>query len=313
MKRKILITGGAGNLGASLAKRFIQNANNYVTIVDDLSTGCLQKLPSIKYSNWKFVQADVNRLSDIGPIMEANQFDYVFHYAAVVGVTRTLEHPRKVLRDIDGIRNILDLSVQTGVKRVFYSSSSEVYGEPVELPLHEETSPLNSKLPYAIVKNVGEAYYRTYYQEYGLSYTIFRFFNTYGPRQSPDFVMAKFIALALAGKDITIYGSGLQTRTFCYVDDNTETIEKILEEGRCKNDLINIGSADEITILELAEQIIKITNSTSKIIHLPALKEGDMTRRQPDIQKMMGILDRKLIGLDEGIKMMVESVKFCGA
>ena len=313
MKRKILITGGAGNLGASLAKRFIQNANNYVTIVDDLSTGCLQKLPSIKYSNWKFVQADVNRLSDIGPIMEANQFDYVFHYAAVVGVTRTLEHPRKVLRDIDGIRNILDLSVQTGVKRVFYSSSSEVYGEPVELPLHEETSPLNSKLPYAIVKNVGEAYYRTYYQEYGLSYTIFRFFNTYGPRQSPDFVMAKFIALALAGKDITIYGSGLQTRTFCYVDDNTETIEKILEEGRCKNDLINIGSAEEITILELAEQIIKITNSTSKIIHLPALKEGDMTRRQPDIQKMMGILDRKLIGLDEGIKMMVESVKFCGA
>lgn len=200
----------------------------------------------------------------------------------------------------------MDLSVKTGVKRIFYSSSSEVYGEPVELPLHEETSPLNSKLPYAIVKNVGEAYCRSYFQEYSLSYTIFRFFNTYGPRQSLDFVMAKFIAQAQEGVDITIHGSGLQTRTFCYIDDNLDTIEAILNDGYCVNDTINIGSADEITILELARRVIKLTGSASKIVYLPALKVGDMTRRKPDITKMLAILDKEMIGLDEGILKTIE-------
>ena len=312
MNKKILITGGAGNLGSSLAVRLIQNPKNFVFIVDDLSTGSTTKLPSTQYANWVFKQASVNRLQDIRPIMEQEQFDYVFHYAAVVGVARTLEHPKKVLEDIDGIKNILDLSVQTDVKRVFYSSSSEVYGEPVELPLHEERSPLNSKLPYAIVKNVGEGYFRTYKKEYDLCYTIFRFFNTYGPQQSSDFVVTKFIAQAQAGQDITINGSGLQTRTFCYVDDNLDIIEKILEKDLCKNDLINIGSADEITILDLAKRIIKLTNSTSKIVHLPALKEGDMTRRQPDITKMLDILGRDLVGLDEGLLKTIEQMAIIG-
>ena len=112
--------------------------------------------------------------------MTSGGFDYVFHYAAVVGVHRTLQNPLAVLRDIDGIRNILELSKNTGVKRVFYSSSSEVYGEPVEIPQNESTTPLNSRLPYAIVKNLGEAYFKSYQQEFGLDYTIFRFFNKIG-------------------------------------------------------------------------------------------------------------------------------------
>jgi len=306
MLRKILITGGAGNLGSSLAIRLIQDPNNFVYIVDDLSTGNVMKLPSSTYDNWAFKKVDVNCFEEIQAVMESGQFDFVFHYAAVVGVARTLEHPVKVLDDIDGIKNILDLSVKTGVKRIFYSSSSEVYGEPVELPLHEETSPLNSKLPYAIVKNVGEAYCRSYFLEYSLSYTIFRFFNTYGPRQSLDFVMTKFIEQAQKGADITIHGSGLQTRTFCYIDDNLDTIEAILNDGHCVNDTINIGSADEITILELARRIIKLTGSASKIVHLPALELGDMTRRKPDITKMLAILDKEMIGLDEGILKTIE-------
>jgi UDP-glucose 4-epimerase len=112
-------------------------------------------------------------------------FDYVFHYAAVVGVKRTLENPVLVLEDLQGIRNVLTLCKNTGVKRVFYASSSEVYGEPVHLPQHEHNTPLNSRLPYAVVKNAGESFCRSYFQEYGLEYTIFRFFNTYGPKQSP--------------------------------------------------------------------------------------------------------------------------------
>jgi UDP-glucose 4-epimerase len=106
-----------------------------------------------------------------------------------------------------------------------------VYGEPVHLPQHEHTTPLNSRLPYAIVKNVGESFCRSYQQEFGLDYTLFRFFNTYGPKQSPDFVISKFIDAALAGNDITIYGDGTQTRTFCYINDNATACINALEKN----------------------------------------------------------------------------------
>jgi UDP-glucose 4-epimerase len=118
---------------------------------------------------------------------------------------------------------------------VFFSSSSEVYGEPVHLPQNEETTPLNSRLPYAIVKNVGESYFRSYFQEFGLKYTIFRFFNTYGPKQSPDFVMAKFIQAAQKNEDITLYGDGMQTRTFCYIDDNIDACLLTMKDEKYSN------------------------------------------------------------------------------
>lgn len=305
--KNILITGGAGNIAGSLANRLVQNEQYFVVIVDDLSTGSITKLPPRSFGNWKFIKANVNNFSDISSIMLSYRFDFVFHYAAVVGVKRTLENPVSVLNDIDGIKNVLELAKNTGVKRVFYSSSSEVYGEPVSLPQHEETTPLNSRLPYAIVKNVGEAFFRSFYKEYGLSYTIFRFFNTYGPRQSEDFVLPKFLQAAREGKDITLYGDGLQTRTFCYVNDNIDTTIKILQSDHGINDTINIGSDQEITILDLAKLILRITKSSSRIIHLPALVEGDMTRRQPDILKMKEILSRPMVTLEEGIAIMIDA------
>jgi len=299
---KILVTGGAGNIGGSLVNRLVQNPDNFVVVSDNLLTGSVDKLPSASFSNWKFVKSDVNDYRDISAIMLAHNFDYVFHYAAVVGVKRTLANPKLVLDDIEGVKNVLNLSKNTAVRRVFFSSSSEVYGEPVEIPQFEDTTPLNSRLPYAIVKNVGEAFFKSYHQEYGLDYTIFRFFNTYGPRQSIDFVISKFIEMATSGKEITIYGDGSQTRTFCYIDDNLDTIEQILNTGDYINDVINIGSDEEITVLELAEKVIKIFNSTSRIVHLAPLKEGDMTRRKPDISKMQHMLKRPLVTLDEGIR-----------
>jgi len=243
-------------------------------------------------------------------VMLSYQFDYVFHYAAVVGVKRTLDNPVMVLKDIDGIENILNLSKNTGVKRVFYSSSSEVYGEPVEFPQNEFTTPLNSRLPYAIVKNVGEAFLKSYQHSYGLDYTIFRFFNTYGPKASTDFVVTKFIDLALQGKDITIYGDGSQTRTFCYSDDNVEACLNAFNNNKLINDVANIGNDVETSILELAQTIIQITNSSSKIINLPPLAEGDMTRRKPDATKMKELLGKPLTTLEEGIKKILESGKF---
>jgi UDP-glucuronate decarboxylase len=195
-----------------------------------------------------------------------------------------------VLSDVYGIENVLDYAVNHKVKRVFYSSSSEIYGEPVQMPQNEEFTPLNARLPYAVVKNMGEVYLKAYNKIHGLNFTIFRFFNTYGPRQRRDFVVSKFIHDALQGKDITIYGSGLQTRSFFYVSDNVKATTNALECEDSINQIINIGGDKEMTIVELAQQIITQTHSSSKIVYLPPLKEGDMSRRCPDVSKMRSIL-----------------------
>lgn len=304
---RILITGGAGNIASALANQLSLDPENQVVILDNLSTGSLHKLP--QGDNVVFIKCDINDYSDLAPVFSRFNFDYVFHYAAVVGVKRTLENPLLVLNDINGIENVLKLSKNTRVKRVFYSSSSEVYGEPFEIPQNEKTTPLNSRLPYAIVKNVGEAFFKSYYQEYGLEYTIFRFFNTYGPNQSEDFVVPRFLRMALNNNDITIYGNGMQTRSFCFVDDNVETCIKAMQSKECTNEVINVGSDIEMTILELANVIIKKTRSASKIIHLPPLEEGDMTRRCPDITKMKALLNRELTPLSKGLELLINNIK----
>ena len=307
--KKILITGGAGFLGSSLANKLLEKKGVFVVIADNLSTGTTGNISKLSKSRLEFVNCDANDYQDISEVFSAHQFDYVFHYAAVVGVKRTLAHPLEVLKDVEGIQNVLSLAKNTGVKRVFYSSSSEVYGEPVVMPQNEKTTPLNARLPYAVVKNMGEVYFKAYKQEFGLDYTILRFFNTYGSHQSKDFVVSKFIELSLAGKDITVYDDGKQSRTFCYVDDNAEATYNALFENKFVNDTVNIGSDSETSILELAELVIKLTKSKSKIIHLPPLKEGDMTRRQPDIAKMMTLVDRPLTSLEVGLKKTIKDFK----
>lgn len=308
--RRILVTGGAGFIGSSLAEKLIENSDNYVVIVDNFLTGKREKLPNSSKSNWKFIKGDVNNYTDISAIMFSHRFDYVFHYAAVVGVQRTLKNPVKVLEDIKGIENILSLSKNTGVKRVFYASSSEVYGESITYPQDEISTPLNSRLPYAVVKNIGEAFCTSYQQEYGLDYTLFRFFNTYGPKQSTDFVVSKFLKAALANEDLTIHGDGLQSRTFCYVDDNIAAVLQTFNNQQYINTVVNIGNDIETNILQLAETIIKVTNSKSKIVHLPALKEGDMQRRLPNLDRMKTLIERPLVTLEDGIKKLIASGNF---
>lgn len=300
----ILVTGGAGNVGSYLVKKLSKDKNNNIIVFDNLLTGDIYKIP-VK-ENVIFIKGNANNYNDISAVFHRYNFNFVFHFAAVVGVQRTLNNPLWVLEDIKGFENILSLSKNTNVSKVYFSSSSEVYGEPFEIPQNEQTTPLNSKLPYAIVKNLGESFLKSYHQEFGLKYSIFRFFNTYGPNQSEDFVIPKFIKLALANKDITIFGKGKQTRTFCYIDDNIDTILKIHENSLVTNDVINIGNDKEITVLELAKTIIKVTKSKSKIVHLPALEEGDMLRRCPDVTKMKNILQRDLLLLEDGIKKLVD-------
>lgn len=301
---KILVTGGAGFIASAMASRLTHEGHT-VVIVDNLLTGKKTNIPE----NIHFVHCDVNEFADLSGVFYANGFDYVFHYAALVGVQRTLANPVKVLNDMDGIRNVLQLSKTTGVKRVYFASSSEVYGEPFEIPQNENTTPLNSRLPYAIVKNAGEAWLKAYEKEYGLEYTIFRFFNTYGPNQSDDFVISKFIRAAMQNEPIHIYGDGLQTRTFCYIDDNIEACYRVFANDLFVNDVVNIGSDEELTIATVALNIREACNSNSEIVHLPALSEGDMSRRMPDIEKMIYILGNKPRDLKAGLQLLINAVK----
>jgi len=310
IKNKILLTGGAGFIGSAVAEKLAQNPENYVVIVDNFLTGHSKKLPDSEHNNIRFIKCDVNDYKDISSVFYAYTFDYVFHYAAVVGVKRTLNNPVMVLKDITGIENLLTLSKNTGVKRVYYSSSSEVYGEPVEFPQNEHTTPLNSRLPYAIVKNVGEAYLKSYQREYGLEYTIFRFFNTYGPKQSKEFVISRFLSMALQNQNITVYGDGSQTRTFCYIDDNVDACLSTFYNDLHVNDVVNIGGDREMPILEVAQTIIDVTGSEAKVVHLPALTEGDMTRRLPDTSKMRNLLQRDPMSFEEGIKNVIQHGQF---
>lgn len=309
-KINILVTGGAGFIGSCIADKLAENPDNYVVVVDNFMTGSPDKVPYSKHDNVKFIKCDVNNFADISSVFYAYRFEYVWHYAALVGVKRTLANPVMVLNDIQGINNVLLLSKNMGVKRVFYSSSSEVYGEPVEFPQNEQTTPLNSRLPYAIVKNVGEAYLRSFKKEYDLDFTIFRFFNTYGPKQSRDFVISKFIALALEGRDITVYGDGSQTRTFCYIEDNIDACVSAYYNNMFVNDVVNIGGDKEITIKELADIVISVVGSNSGVKYLPALEEGDMTRRLPDVSKMRQLLAREPKSLEEGLRILINDPKF---
>lgn len=311
MNESILVTGGAGNIGSALVRGLVAQGARQVVVADNLLTGSVSKI-RIDAPNLTFVKCDVNAFEDISSLFYRFRFTHVFHFAAVVGVQRTLEHPLWVLADITGIENILRLSKNTGVRRVYFASSSEVYGEPFEIPQNERTTPLNSRLPYAVVKNVGEVYLRTFEREFGLPYTIFRFFNTYGPRQSEDFVLPRFVRASLADRPLRVYGDGSQTRTFCYVDDNVDACIRVHESGEFENDVINIGSDYEVTILDLARTVVSITGSRSVIEFLPPLPEGDMSRRCPDVGKMRRLLDRPLVPLDEGIRRLAEHYRVIG-
>ena len=299
----ILFTGGAGFIGSSIIDKLNKKKYN-IYVVDNLLTG---KYKNIVIGNRvKFLKINVNDKKKLIKSTNKLSIDYIFHFAACVGVKRTLKNPLKVLEDIEGFKNILHLAKFKKVKRVFFSSSSEVYGEGQGLAQNEEKTPLNSRLPYAIVKNVGESFIKTYKNEYNINYTIFRLFNTYGPKQSSDFVVSQFLKNALKNKDINIYGNGQQSRTFCYIDDTVDAIINCFEQNFFINSTVNIGNNKVTKIIDLAKIIKKITKSNSKIKKIEPLKEGDMLRRKPDIKKMKSVLNRKFTSLEKGLYIILK-------
>lgn len=300
----ILVTGGAGFIGSHVCQSLL-SAGHDVVCFDNLSTGSMKNIQALaQHKHFSFVKGDCNFIKDLQRIFNKNTFDYIFHYAAVVGVKRTLENPLLVLQDYEGTKNILEISRQKEVKQVIYSSSSEVYGDPPEIPEREDGI-LNPLQPYAITKLMSENLLEAYYKEYGMSTTSLRFFNVYGPRQNSTpygFVIGIFIKQALTNQNLTVFSDGLQTRDFVYIQDNISASLKALENSKVKGKVINIATGKETKIIDLAKKIIKLTHTTSAIKFVPQ-KYYDIRRRHGSIERMKELLNfTPQFSLEQGLQ-----------
>lgn len=305
---RYLITGGVGFLGTNLSLRLLKEGHDVVA-VDNLLTGSQRNLEELgQYKNFFFIEQDI-----IEPITAQGKFDYVLNLACPASPPRYYLDPIHTLEtSAIGVKNALEFAVKNGA-RFFQTSTSEVYGDPLEHPQKESyfgnVNPYCKRSCYDEGKRYAEALIYEYRNEKQANTSLIRIFNTYGPWMDPDDgrVVTQFIKQALKGEDITVQGTGEQTRSFCFVDDQVEGMMKMIhseEEGP-----INIGNPTEFTILELADLVIKLTNSKSKIIHVEAA-QSDPKQRKPDITLAKEKLTwEPKIQLEEGLKKTIEWMK----
>ncbi|MCP9755097.1 SDR family oxidoreductase [Lacihabitans sp. CCS-44] len=286
--KRILITGGAGFLGSHLCDRFVKEGF-HVIAMDNLITGDLRNIEHLfKLPNFEFYHHDVSKFIHV-----PGQLDYILHFASPASPIDYLKIPIQTLKVGSlGIHNCLGLARVKGA-RVLIASTSEVYGDPLVHPQTEEywghVNPVGPRGVYDEAKRFQEAMTMAYHTYHGLETRIIRIFNTYGPRMrlNDGRVLPAFIGQALRGEDITIFGDGSQTRSFCYVDDLVEGIYRLLMSDYAQP--VNIGNPSEITIKDFAEEIIKLTGTTQKVVYLD-LPKDDPKQRQPDITKAREIL-----------------------
>tara|TARA_X000001036_G_scaffold243362_1_gene227070 strand:- start:13621 stop:14553 length:933 start_codon:yes stop_codon:yes gene_type:complete len=304
----IVITGGAGFIGTHLVERFLEK-NHKVIVIDNLLTGSKVNLNDFDQSkNFSFINLDVQNHIEID-----EEVDYVLHLASAASPKAYTENPINTLKAGSiGTINTLGLAKAKNAKYLL-TSTSEVYGDPEVSPQPESywgrVNPNGVRSMYDEAKRFAEAAVSSYNRIYNIDSRIVRLFNTYGPKMkiNDGRVVTNFISQALSGEDITIYGKGSQTRSFCYVSDTVDGIIKAMNSE--SNEVFNIGNPNEITILQLAEFIIELTESKSSIMH-EELPEDDPMQRKPDIGKALSILDwEPTIGLEEGLKETINWVK----
>jgi dTDP-glucose 4,6-dehydratase len=290
MKRKrILITGAAGFLGSHLCDRFFKE-DAHIIAMDNLITGDLKNLEHLfKYENFEFYHHDVSKYVHV-----AGSLDYILHFASPASPIDYLKIPIQTLKVSSlGTHNLLGLAKEKGA-RILVASTSEVYGDPTVHPQSEDywgnVNPIGPRGVYDEAKRFMEAITMAYHTYHGLETRIVRIFNTYGPRMrlNDGRVLPAFIGQALRGEDLTIFGDGSQTRSFCYVDDMVEGIYRLLMSNQHLP--VNIGNPSEISIREFADEIIKLTGTNQKIVFKP-LPQDDPKQRQPNIDKAKSILN----------------------
>jgi len=301
----ILITGGAGFIGSHLCKKFIETTYS-VVCVDNLITGSKDNIKELLDNpGFKFIEHDISE-----PLYLDESIDWVFHFASLASPKHYLGQPIKTLKSgLLGTHNCLGIAKDKKAKFIL-ASTSEIYGDPLIHPQPEEywgnVNSVGVRGCYDESKRGAEALAYAYMRQHNLDVRVVRIFNTYGPNMQIDDgrVVSNFIVQALKGKDLTVYGEGKQTRSFCYVDDLVEGILKFTEIDYKMP--INLGNHCEFTIIELADLVLKLTNSKSKISYLP-LPEDDPRQRKPDISKAKAILKwESKIPLEEGLKKTID-------
>jgi UDP-glucose 4-epimerase len=293
---RVLITGGAGFIGSHLADAYLQRGDE-VFVIDDLSTGTIENIQHLKdHPKFHYTIDSVHNQPVTAELVD--QCEIVFHLAAAVGVKLIVESPvRTIETNVRGTEVVLALANKKK-KRVLVASTSEVYGLSADVPFREDGNLVmgattKGRWSYACSKAIDEFLALAYWREKKLPTTIVRLFNTVGPRQTGRYgmVIPTFVKQALAGRPITVYGNGKQTRCFGYVGDVIGALIKLMDSPASVGQVYNIGSTEEISILQLAEKVKKLTRSDSEIVFLPydeAYEEGfeDMPRRVPDTSKI---------------------------
>jgi UDP-glucuronate decarboxylase len=301
---RALVTGGAGFLGSHLCERLL-NSNFEVLCLDNFTTGQIRNIePLTGNPRFQFIRHDVT-------IPYQSDFDFIFNLACPASPPHYQADPVKTIKtNVLGAINMLELAKQTGAL-VFQASTSEVYGDPLVHPQTESywgnVNPVGLRSCYDEGKRCAETLFFDYHRQYNVGIKVVRIFNTYGPNMDPNDgrVVSNFIMQALHNDDITIYGDGLQTRSFCYVDDLIDAFISMLNTPADFTGPFNIGNPVEFTMLELAEKIIKFTSSHSKIVFKP-LPADDPKQRKPDISLAKEKLSwQPKIPLDDGLKMTI--------
>lgn len=307
-RKRILITGAAGFLGSHLCDRFIKE-DYHVIAMDNLITGDLKNIEHLmKLENFEFYHHDVSKF-----VFVPGELDYILHFASPASPIDYLKIPIQTLKVSSlGTHNLLGLA-RVKKARILVASTSEVYGDPLVHPQTEEywgnVNPVGPRGVYDEAKRFMEAMTMAYHTYHGVETRIIRIFNTYGPRMrlNDGRVLPAFIGQALRGEDLTMFGDGSQTRSFCYVDDLVEGIYRLLMSDYVYP--VNVGNPSEISIKEFGEEIIKLTGTTQKLISKP-LPQDDPKQRKPDITKAKEILGwEPKVGRAEGLKITYEYFK----
>jgi len=308
MKKRVLITGAAGFLGSHLCDRFIKEGYHVIGM-DNLITGDLANIEHLfKLEDFEFYNHDVSKFVHV-----PGGLDYILHFASPASPIDYLKIPIQTLKVGSlGIHNLLGLA-RVKKARLIIASTSEVYGDPAVNPQPEEywgnVNPVGPRGVYDEAKRFQEAITMAYHTFHGVETRIVRIFNTYGPRMrlNDGRVLPAFIGQALRGEDLTVFGDGTQTRSFCYVDDLVEGIYRLLLSDYAQP--VNIGNPDEITIGQFAEEIIKLTGTSQKVIYKD-LPQDDPKQRRPDITKARAILNwEPKVNRAEGLKITYEYFK----
>ena len=304
---RTLVTGGAGFLGSHLCE-YLLNKEHEVICMDNLITGSKQNISGIKNGNFHFVNHNVSEFIDLD-----GDLDYILHFASPASPIDYLELPIQTLKvGALGTHNALGVAKAKNATFLL-ASTSEVYGDPLVHPQPEEywgnVNPIGPRGVYDEAKRFAEAITMAYHRTHGINTKIVRIFNTYGPRMriKDGRAIPNFLKQALTGEDLTIYGNGSQTRSFCYVTDLVEGIYRLLMSDQ--HEPVNIGNPIEMTIQQMANKILQATQSKSKIVQL-SLPEDDPKTRQPNITLARKLLDwEPKVSLDEGLESTLKYFK----